>query len=128
MERMYQQYKDIAEFRIVYIREAHATDSQRPVPYAFRLNIKNHTSFQARCKVAEKLFEDKKLTIPCIIDGLDNAVNKAYQAHPDRIYLVRKDGRLAIVADRGPWGFKPALDKTCTWLGSFKQSGKEPDL
>ena len=34
MEEMYQEFKDIAEFRLVYIREAHAADSNWSVPYA----------------------------------------------------------------------------------------------
>ena len=32
IEKLYKAYKAIAEFRIVYIREAHAIDSRRPVP------------------------------------------------------------------------------------------------
>ena len=30
MNEMYETYKEVAEFRIVYIREAHAADSDRP--------------------------------------------------------------------------------------------------
>ena len=28
MEQMYQSYRDIAEFRLIYIKEAHAADSE----------------------------------------------------------------------------------------------------
>ena len=39
------------------------------------------------------------------------------------------DGRkLAVAADRGPWGFKPALDQTKAWLAAYKKTGQEPDL
>ena len=34
MEKMYQDYKDVADIYIVYIREAHAIDSRRPVAIA----------------------------------------------------------------------------------------------
>ena len=128
MEQMYQDYRDIAEFYIVYISEAHAEDDKYPVGYARELGIKEHKTFGQRCKVADRLRADKKLTIPCLIDGMDNAVADAYQAWPDRIYLVRKDGRLGVAAGRGPWGFKPALRKAGTWLASYKDIGKEPDI
>ena len=30
-----------------------------------------------------------------------------YAAHPDRLYLVGKDGKLAWVGEQGPRGFRP---------------------
>ncbi len=128
MERMYQEYRDVAEFYIVYISEAHAEDDSFPVPYASELGIKEHKTFGERCAVADRLTKDKKLTIPCLIDGMDNATADAYQGWPDRIYLVRKDGRLGVAAARGPWGFKPAIRKADTWLASYKATGNEPEV
>jgi hypothetical protein len=48
---------------------------------------------------------------------MDDAVMTAYAAHPDRLYLVDSDGRVAYAGGRGPWGFKPdelkaAMDET----------------
>ncbi len=128
MERLYQEYKDIADFRLVYIREAHAADSDRPVRYAKDMGITNHTSMAERCDVARKLLGDKELTIPTIVDGLDDRVNKAYRAWPDRIFLVRKDGRLGVAAARGPFGFAPALEEVAQWLKAYRDTGKEPAL
>jgi hypothetical protein len=78
--------------------------------------------------VADKLIKDKELTIPCVIDGMDNLVNQAYLAHPDRIFLVRTDGRLAVAGARGPWGFEPALQETRRWLAQLRDGGTEPEL
>jgi hypothetical protein len=128
MEKMYQDYKGVAEFRIVYINEAHAADGRSPVAYAGELGINEHTSYEDRCSTAEMLIEDKSLTIPCVIDGMDNSVNEAYRAWPDRIFLVRTDGRLAVAATRGPFGFEPALEETIDWLTEFKRTGVEPKL
>jgi hypothetical protein len=128
MEQMYNTYKDIVEFRLVYITEAHAADSNRAVGYAKEKDINQHKNYGERCTTAEMLMNDKSLTMPTLIDGMDNAVNKAYSAHPDRVFLVRSDGRLAVAADRGPFGFKPALEKTSEWLAEFKKNGKEPEL
>lgn len=128
MEQMYQDYKDVAEFYLVYIREAHAADSKWPVQYAKDQGIKEHTNFGERCTVAQTLIKEKKLTMPCLIDDMDNAVGKAYAGWPDRIFLVRKDGKLAVAAKRGPWGFKPGLDEAKKWLAAYRKTGKEPAL
>lgn len=128
MERMYNEYKDIVDFYIVYIREAHASDSNWPVAYAKEKGIRQHKDFGERCSVAESLVKDKKLTIPFLIDDMDNTVGDAYQAWPDRAYLVRSDGKLAVAGERGPWGFAPALTQIRDWLAEFRERGREPDL
>jgi len=128
MEQMYQDYKDLAEFRMVYIREAHASDSRWPVGYAKDLGITEHDDYGERCTAAKKLLDDKSLTIPTLVDDMEDSVNKDYRAWPDRIYVVRTDGRLAVAAKRGPFGFKPALDETKKWLEEFKKTGTEPPI
>jgi Iodothyronine deiodinase len=128
MEKMYQDYKDIAEFRLVYIKEAHALDSTWPVGYAKEMGIKQHTTYSERCSVATKLLSDKNLNIPTLADDMNDTANNAYKGWPDRIFLVRKDGKLAVAGKRGPWGFKPSLDAANTWLASYKDTGREPPI
>lgn len=128
MEKMYQKYRDIAEFYIVYISEAHAEDDKWPVPYAKKLGIKEHKTYEDRCMVANRLLTDKKLTIPCLIDSIDNRVEKIYKGWPDRVFLIRKDGRLGIAAGRGPWGFEPAVFEAEEWLATYKKTGVEPSI
>jgi len=128
MESMYQTYRDIAEFRLVYITEAHASDGHWPVGYAKDKGITEHDDYAERCTTADMLLKDKQLTIPFVIDRMDNAVGTAYHAHPDRVFLVRTDGRLAVAADRGPFGFKPGLDAVRSWLETFRKTGQEPPL
>lgn len=128
MEKMFQDYKDIAEFRLVYINEAHASDGRRPVGYAKEKGISEHDNYEERCTTAEMLMEDKTLTIKFAIDRMDNKVSEAYKAHPDRIFLVRTDGRLAVAAKRGPFGFAPALKEVEKWLADYKKTESEPAL
>ena len=125
---MYQDYKNVAEFRMVYINEAHAADGRNPVKYAKEKGITEHDDYAERCVTAQMLIDDETLTIPCLIDRMDNKVNKAYSAWPDRIFLVRTDGKLAVAADRGPWGFKPGLTESNEWLKKFSDTGSEPEL
>jgi len=78
--------------------------------------------------VAEKLLEDKKLTIPCLIDDMGNPVDKLYRGWPTRIYVVRKDGRLGVAAGRGPFGLPDGIKNTEAWLKEYKETGQEPAL
>jgi type I thyroxine 5'-deiodinase len=48
-----------------------------------------------------------KLSIPFLIDDMEDTANKAYSAWPDRIYIVGKDGKIAYKGSPGPQGFKP---------------------
>ncbi len=128
MEKMFQAYKDLAEFRLVYINEAHAADSDWSVSYAEELGITEHDDYGERCSVANMLLTHKQLTIPCVVDDMRDAVNQAYRAWPDRIFVVRTDGRLAVAAAREPFGFAPALGATQVWLKKLRETGHEPPL
>ena len=128
LEGIYQEYKDIAEFRLVYISEAHAVDDRRPVPYAIEKNISEHKTYGERCSVAGRLLKDEKLTIPSIIDKMDNKVAEDYDANPNRVYLIRKDGIIGVAAGPGPFGWQPGLNETKAWLEKYKKTGNEPGL
>lgn len=128
IEETFQAYRDVAEFRLVYIKEAHAADGRSPVAYAKEMGITEHDDIKERCTTAQKLIDDKSLTLPFLVDDMEDSVNKAYQAWPDRIFVVRTDGKLAVAASRGPFGFKPALEQTIEWLKQFKETGAEPAL
>ena len=45
------------------------------------------------------------LTIPMVIDDMQNSVATAYNAMPDRIFILSADGKIAFRGDRGPRGF-----------------------
>lgn len=128
METMFKKYQDVAEFRMIYIREAHAADGQRPGRLGDQLKINEHQNYQDRCDVAQRLIKDRKLTMPMLIDDFVNSTDMAYQAKPDRVFLVQTDGRLAVAADRGPWGFAPALKECEDWLEKYSVKKEEPRL
>lgn len=48
------------------------------------------------------------VTLPMIVDGMDDAVERAYQGWPDRIYIVDLKGIVSYRSAPGPAGFKPA--------------------
>ncbi len=128
MESLYQSYKDIAEFYIVYIREVHPIDGRRPAPYAEELKIRQPTTLKERCSLAARLRKDKKLTIPCLVDDMDNAATKAFDAHPDRMFVVRRDGRLGVASGRGPMWLRSGLGMVEKWLSHYRETGEELEI
>lgn len=47
------------------------------------------------------------MSIPLVVDGIDNQVETHYSGFPDRLYVVDRDGKVAYKAGRGPFGFIP---------------------
>ena len=60
-----------------------------------------------RAKVAGACQVGLRISIPILLDGIDNAVCTAYSGWPDRLYIVGKDGKIAYKGRPGPGGFKP---------------------
>ena len=48
------------------------------------------------------------LSIPTLIDDMENSTDQKYYALPDRLYLVGRNGRIAYRGAPGPWGFQAA--------------------
>ncbi|MFT7464160.1 MAG: hypothetical protein ACI9EF_002509 [Pseudohongiellaceae bacterium] len=97
-------------FFVVYIREALALDSSSPLGGDGMPILEDASTWSERQAAAEVCMAKLSLEpMPALIDDLDDAVNTAYEGWPDRLYLVGKDGRIAMRGDRGPFGFKPDL-------------------
>lgn len=69
--------------------------------------IKDPTNKFERFQVANTCVNDLKISIPCLLDDMENSTAVAYKGYPDRLYIVGKDGRVAYHGDPGPRGFKP---------------------
>jgi thyroxine 5-deiodinase len=47
------------------------------------------------------------LTAPLLLDGMDNAVDRAFGAWPERLFLIDRGGRILYHGGKGPYGFVP---------------------
>ena len=105
---MWKKYQDRAQFLIVYIKEAHPAEDW-PMRVNARLKfIQDPTSDLERLQVASTCVADLDISIPCVIDDMNNSTAAAYKGHPDRLYVVGRDGKIAYHGDPGPMGFKPS--------------------
>jgi hypothetical protein len=108
------------EFFIVYIKEAHPSDGRVAIANTRAgISVKDPTSLTERRQVAEKACKELHLRWPCLVDDMDNTVNKAYAAWPTRLYVVDTEGRIAVAGNRGPAGLAPSIKEAERWLDAF---------
>jgi hypothetical protein len=105
---MHNRYKDRVAFLGVYVREAHAADGWWPQPVgATACDIKQPKTYFERQEVASQCCAALKITLPLLVDEIDDRVGHAYSGMPDRLYIIDRAGRVAYKGGRGPFGFRP---------------------
>jgi hypothetical protein len=103
---MYEEYRDRADFFVVYIAEAHTVDGwQMDSNEAAGIRIRQHETMEERLSCARLCAAELRLTIPMAVDTMDNAAFEAYSAWPERIYIVSPGGCIHYKGGPGPFGF-----------------------
>ncbi len=105
---MHRTYGDRVSFFVVYIQEAHPSDGWQIPPNEQEGVVYEQPKTAAeREALAQACVLHLELSIPTLIDEMTNAVDWAYAALPERLYLIDAGGRIAYMSEPGPWGFKP---------------------
>src|SRR5262245_32225461 len=115
---MYARWRDQVDFYSVYIREAHPSDGWS-MDSNDRVGIKvaQPKSTEERAKVAVDCCASLQMSIPLLVDSIDDHVGRAYSGFPDRLYLIDRDGKVAYKGGRGPFGYKPReLEQTIVMM------------
>lgn len=60
-----------------------------------------------RTAVASTCCAALKMTMPLVVDDIDDHVGHAYSGMPDRLYVIDRSGNVAYQGGRGPFEFKP---------------------
>lgn len=85
----------------MYISEAHPSDGW---------NFGGDQPRQARTREERRATADAwhrglgARAVPLLVDGIDDAVNDAFSARPERLYVVRR-GRVAFQGGEGPFDY-----------------------
>jgi hypothetical protein len=96
------------QFLGVYVREAHPIDGWRMESNDREgIQIAQPKSDRERTTVAARCCQTLKMTMPQLVDGIDDRVGHLYSGMPDRLYLIGRDGRVIFKSGRGPFGFRP---------------------
>lgn len=98
---------------MVYIREAHPVDEwQVPNNLTDGVEYAQPRSAAERESVASACAVGMRLGIPILVDGMDDAAERAFNAWPERLYVLDKEGKVVYKGGKGPYGFAPdALDE-----------------
>ncbi len=87
----------------MYIREAHPSDGWRPAQH---VKIEDPKTLGEREDVAKGCSGALELSMPFLVDDMRDTVAKAYNAKPDRLFILDAQSKVAYRGDRGPRGFK----------------------
>lgn len=101
-KKLIEDFSSIADFLVIYIEEAHASDG-----WAFKNNVKirNHRNLQERLQAAYMLL-DRSPQCPVVVDTMKNQSSHLYAALPERLYVLQ-EGRILYKGKPGPWNYHP---------------------
>lgn len=72
------------------------------------VNFRQPRSRSEREEVAAKCCAALNISMPVLVDEIDDRVGHAYSGMPDRLYVIGRDGKVVYKGGRGPFGFLPA--------------------
>lgn len=123
--RIYNDYKEHADFLTVYVREAHPTDE-----WQMKSNVKEDVCYaqpktlEQRVAIANDFVQRNHYPLPFGIDDMTNAAEHAYSAWPERLYIVDEHGLIAYAGGMGPFNYHPAEARA--WLAKRFGAVAEP--
>jgi hypothetical protein len=60
-----------------------------------------------RVAVASQCHDLLEMSIPVVVDEIDDRVGNAYSGMPDRLYVIDRSGKVTFKSGRGPFWFNP---------------------
>jgi len=104
---MYRRYADRAEFLAVYVRETKPVNGNRTASNDWAgVLVRQPADRQERRAVANQCCTTLGVTMPMVVDEINDRVARAYSGIPDRFYVIDRQGRVAYKSGRGPYGLK----------------------
>lgn len=109
----------------MYLREAHPTDGWSSGKDKVAGKILQPKTLSERNEVAVKCCEKLKVTMPMVVDEIDDRVGHAYSGMPDRLYIIDSSGRVAYQGGRGPFCYLPSeMEQSLIMLLMEKGNGE----
>lgn len=118
VDDLVRRYQNRARFLMVYVREAHPEQGWRmDFNDRMKITIPQPQTDAERIQVAGSCQKLLNLSVPMLVDTIDDKVGKAWSGMPSRLYVIDQSGRIAYQSGRGPFGFKPAeMEQSLLWL------------
>jgi type I thyroxine 5'-deiodinase len=112
---MHETYGDRADFRTIYIKEAHPIDE-----WQLKDNVSQNVCYMQpktlaqRVAIANDFVRRFDYGIPLVVDPIDNRANAAFAAWPERLYVIDERGKIVYKGKPGPFGYHP--EEVEAWL------------
>jgi tetratricopeptide (TPR) repeat protein len=112
LRQLHAEYGARINFRLVYIREAHAEGGEE-AQWQSTINKREGIAVAPVRNLADKQAHAnlclRKLSLPftSVVDAMDAPAERAYNAWPSRVYLVDRAGRVAFDSRLGEQDFQP---------------------
>lgn len=119
VDKVYEQFKDRAQFLLIYVREAHPDSILSVIGANGReslVKIPQPKNLSTRISNATICQRTKDLDIPIAVDTIDNRVGKAYAGWPNRMVVVGTDGKILYATNPAPGGTN--AQKLRSWLAN----------
>jgi type I thyroxine 5'-deiodinase len=114
VEALHRRVRASVDVTFVYVVEAHPVDEwQLPANVEDGVLLRQQTSLDARRATAREAAARLSLTMPVLVDGMDNAAAAAFAAWPERLVVVDANGLIAHPGRPGPSGFDPDEAARC---------------
>ncbi|XP_046545755.1 thyroxine 5-deiodinase-like [Haliotis rubra] len=112
-----QKYGHIADFLLIYIKEAHPTDGWHFKSNAYCIESAKNMTDRAE---AAKFLRDENVRCPLVLDDVTDEAVTAYCSFPERLYIVL-DGVIVLVGGIGPEEYD--LQPVEEWLVAYSGQG-----
>jgi hypothetical protein len=105
---LHRRFGNRVEFLAVYVREAHPIDGWRMESNdRVGIAIAQPRAIGERQAVAGRCCATLEISMPLLVDDINDRVGHLYSGMPDRLYLIDRAGQVVYKGGRGPFGFKP---------------------
>jgi len=115
-----EKYSAFADFVVIYIEEAHASDGWR---FSNNYDINIHRTIKDRLEAANRLKDHNILPpyVPILVDSMEDGTNKSYAALFERIYVLQSN-KVAYQGGLGPFNYN--LEELDSWLANYEKNIK----
>jgi hypothetical protein len=94
MNQLAQRYRDVADFVVIYIAEAHAQDEW---PLGRRVCLNQHKTIEDRIAAAKYYTETFGCEFPVLVDTMENQFDREYAVWPERFFIISDRAYMSLV-------------------------------
>eukprot|EP01132_Coremiostelium_polycephalum_P010085 gene10085-12370_t len=107
LEEIHLSFKDQVDFYIVYLKEIHPKDEWYIGGDSISTCYKQPKTMEERQNIVKAMQEYAPfLTVPILVDLMDNNFNIGYDAVPERLFVIEQE-MFSYFSGPGPFHFKP---------------------